>query len=185
MNDHHLVLGHIKDIITGETIVETHDEQFRQNIARQLVTRLGFEKKEILPKHKLRLAFDNKSALILIDFIIRMSEKTLMLIKYGPGSLITRHRMALGLSRLVEPYQIPFVVVTNGRDADILDGKTGTVMFSGLDTIPSKPEVARILTTETFQPLSEKQREMASRIVYAFEIDDKCPCDDTNTCLLD
>ena len=183
MNDHHLILGQIKDFVTGETIVETHDEQFRQHIARLLVNHLGYDKEDILPRYKAKIAFDQKGAIVLIDFLIRFAGKTRMVIKYGPGSLITRHRMALGVSRIVEPYQVPVVVVTNGKDADILDGKTGHVLSSGLDKIPSKLDITHKLNKESFQILSEKQREMESRIVYALEIDDKCPCDDTHTCL--
>jgi hypothetical protein len=50
MNGHHLILGTIKDFITGEILAETHDEQFRQNIARRLVHQLGYDKKDILAR---------------------------------------------------------------------------------------------------------------------------------------
>jgi hypothetical protein len=72
------------------------------------------------------------------------------------------------------------VVVTNGEDADILSGETGKKIGSGLDEIPSKTALDVLSRNAPGRPITEKQVEMESRIVYAFEIDDKCPCDDTH-----
>ncbi|MBW2450002.1 MAG: hypothetical protein JRE92_06225 [Deltaproteobacteria bacterium] len=102
-----------------------------------------------------------------------------MIIKYGPGSLVTRQRPALAVSRLVAPYQIPIVVVTNGEDADILEGKTGEVIVKGLQSIPSKGDVIEKLTATNLRRISVEQAEIESRIVYTYEVDGSCPCDDT------
>ena len=56
-----------------------------------------------------------------------------MIVKYAPGSLVTRHRPALAASRLIAPYQVPVVVVTNGKDTNILDGSTGKVTGYGFE----------------------------------------------------
>jgi hypothetical protein len=102
-----------------------------------------------------------------------------MIIKYGPGSIVTRHRPALAASRLVTSYQVPIVVVTNGVDADVLDGATGNVMQTGLDSIPSKMTLRQSIADIRFKPISVNQAEMESRIVYVYEVDGSCPCDDT------
>ena len=57
-----------------------------------------------------------------------------MVLKYGPGSLVTRRRAVLAVSRLIAPYQVPVAVITNGRDAEIIDGASGKVAASGLDS---------------------------------------------------
>jgi hypothetical protein len=102
-----------------------------------------------------------------------------MIIKYGPGSLVTRQRSALAISRLVAPYQVPIAVVTNGEDADILEGKTGKVIAQGLQSIPPKRDLLEKLTAMSFNRISSEQAEIESRIVYAYEVDGSCPCDDT------
>jgi hypothetical protein len=79
----------------------------------------------------------------------------------------------------VAPYQVPFVVVTNGRDAEVLSGDSGRCLGEGLDAIPSKEWLLRLVAVAGWTPLTEKQIEMESRILYAYEIDDACPCDDT------
>ena len=179
MDGHHLILGKTTDYITGEIIEDTHDERYRQNIARLLVNEKLFNKPDIKPRHELLVKAGEKKAIIRIDFLITLKNRTCMIIKYGPGSITTRHRPALSASRLVAPYQVPVVVVTNGVDADILDGSTGKVMSNGLDAIPPKPELLKLSEKFIFGEIPENRAEAESRILYAYEVDGSCPCDDT------
>jgi len=176
---HHLVLGELIDFVTGETIPDTHDERYRQQLARLLVEHKGYFKNQIQPRFELRVAAENKQAILKIDFVVHLSQRICMILKYGPGSLVTRHRPALAASRLVAPYQVPIAVVTNGEDADILEGATGKIISSGLESIPVQAELVRRAEKTDFDPISPKQAEMESRILYAFEVDGSCPCDDT------
>jgi len=176
---HHLILGKLIDFITGETLEETHDERYRQEIARLLVEHKGYDKTDIQPRCDLIARADEKQAMVKIDFSVNLADKICMIIKYGPGSLVTRHRPALAASRLLAPYQIPVVVITNGEDADIVEGSSGKVISKGLDSIPARPELVDRITKEQFSLISGEQAERESRIVYAFEVDGSCPCDDT------
>jgi len=151
MNGHHLILGELDDFITGESIKDTHDERYRQQLAQLLVNRKGYLKGEVEPRKSLLVRAGRKKAIIKIDFIIKLVGKVCMVIKYGPGSIVTRRRPLLAVSRVIEPYQVPIAVVTNGEDAD-----------SG------KP----------FNPLPADRAEMESRIVYCYEVDGSCPCDE-------
>jgi hypothetical protein len=181
---HHLILGELTDFLTGQTLADTHDERIRQKLARLLVDQCGFSKKEIVPREPLKIRADAKQAVIKIDFQIRMAGRIHMLVKYGPGSVITRHRPALAVSRLVMPYQVPVVVVTNGRDADILDGPSGRLRQRGLSAIPTRGDLLERFKDARFEPISKKRAEMESRIVYVYEVDGSCPCDD-DICRLD
>lgn len=176
---HHLILGELIDFITGEPIQDTHDERYRQKIARFLAKQKGYLKEEIEPRCELLVTADNNKAIVKIDFKVNLFGKVCMIIKYGPGSLVTRYRCALAASRLVAPYQVPWVVVTNGEDADIIEGATGRVISSGFESIPTKSELIDTLENKHFDHISAKQAEMESRIVYAFEVNGSCPCDDT------
>jgi hypothetical protein len=176
---HHLILGELVDFITGETIEDTHDERYRQKLAHLLVEHKGYLIKEIEPGRKLFITTANKNAVLNIDYTIKLAGKICIIIKYGPGSLVTRHRPALAASRLVAPYQVPMVVVTNGEDADILEGATGMVISMGLESIPEKVELIDKIANMHFDPISPKQAEMESKIIYAFEVDGSCMCDDS------
>jgi len=179
MDGHHLILGKTTDYITGEIIEDTHDERYRQKIARLLVDEKLYKKSDIKPRQKLLVKAGEKKAIIRVDFLITIKNRILMIIKYGPGSIITRHRPALSASRLAASYQIPVVVVTNGVDADILDGSTGKLISNGLDSIPPKPELLKLSEKFIFGEIPENRAEAESRILYAYEVDGSCPCDET------
>jgi len=179
MEGHHLILGELKDFLTGQILEDTHDERYRQHIANLLVAQKRYLKQDINPRYEIMVKAGENKGILKIDFIIYLSEKTAMIIKYGPGSLTTRHRPGLALSRLAALYQIPVVVVTNGEDADILDGPSSKVIASGLNKIPSKPELLKIVSNAEFKNISAKKAEMESRIAYCYEIDGACPCDTT------
>ena len=179
MNGHHLVMGKLEDFITGETLDDTHDERIRQKIAKRLVEVNGFEKKEIAPRHGLMVQAGDKKAIIRVDFMITLSERMCMIVKYGPGSVVTRVRPSLAVSRLVTGYQVPVIVVTNGEDAEIVNGSKGTILGRGLEAIPSRSALMKRFHEYSFEPISAGKVEIESRIAYAFEVDDSCPCDDS------
>jgi hypothetical protein len=179
MAGHHLVLGELKDFLTGKTKKDTHDERLRQAIARVLVVQKGYDREDIRSGEKIPVTCNEKRALVPLDFRVVLHGRTAMIVKYGPGSILTRSRAALALSRLAAPYQVPFVVVTNGRDAEVLSGDSGRPLGEGLDAIPSKERLLRLAAVAGWMPLTQRQIEMESRILYAYEIDDACPCDDT------
>ena len=179
MNDHHLILGHLRDVITGQVLDDTHDERYRQKIARLLVAAKGYARAQIRTGERVMVTAGTKCAQVPVTFLVIVAGRAAMLIQYGPGSLVTRHRPALALAKLAAPHQIPVVVVTNGEDADILDGINGRVTASGLERIPSREQLAAMLQHHRWTAVSEQHAGMAARIVMAFEVDDRCPCDDT------
>ena len=179
MEGHHLILGEIVDAVTGQVVPDTHDERYRQKLARLLMDTKGCARAEIHCRCSLRVTAGDNSAVVKVDMAVTVADRICMIIKYGPGSLVTRHRPALAASRLLTPYQIPVVVVTNGEEADILDGRTGEVTGSGMDSIPSRTELASMCAVFQFPPITEARAEIESRIVYAYEVDGACPCDDS------
>jgi hypothetical protein len=69
-------------------------------------------------------------------------------------------------------------VVTNGEDAEILEGPGGSVLTVGLESIPSKSELLKIAARDEFRAIPAQRAAMESRIVYCYEVDDSCPCDE-------
>ena len=183
MNGHHLILGELKDFITGMVLQDTHDERYRQKIAQLLVNRKGYLKSDIEPRKELPVQAGEKRAIVKIDFSINLGGKICMIVKFGPGSLVTRRRPALAASRLLAPYQIPVAVVTNGEDAEVLEGSDGSVRTVGLESIPAKSELQKIAARNEFQVIPAQRAVIESRILYCYEVDDSCPCDE-NICRL-
>ena len=183
-NPHHLVLGELKDFLTGSILTDTLDERYRQKIAKKLVLGCRFAKKEIESNRTLEVVAGLKKAAIKIDFLIKFQEKIIALIKYAPGSLVTRRLSTLALSRIIKPYQVPIVVITNGEDAEILDGDSGKVISTGLENLPDKENVEKNMGSFSFKPINKALFDQASRIAYACEIDGACPCD-SDICIIE
>jgi hypothetical protein len=176
MDGHHLILGEIEDYITAVRLKDTHDERYRQKIARLLVSRGGYRKLDIEPRRPILVQAGENRAILKIDFLITLYEKVCMIIHYGPGSIVTRRRSVLAISRIVAPYQVPLAVATNGEDAEVLEGSSGRVISRGLETIPSRQELMKIAAANRFRPIQTARAEMESRILYCYEVDDSCPC---------
>jgi hypothetical protein len=178
MNGHQLILGELVDFVTGETLKDTHDERYRQKIARLLVNQKGYLKTDIEPRKELLVKADAKKAILKIDFVLALAGKACMVVKYGPGSLVTRRRSVLAASRLIAPEQVPVAVITNGKDAEIIKGVSGEIIAQGIESIPAKPDLEKMVAREAFMAISNEQAEMESRILYCYEVDDSCECDD-------
>jgi len=177
MNDHHLILGQLTDYLTGRRMDDTHDERYRQKLARHLIMQCGYAKEDLTSRFELKVSAGDRQAIIPVDFLVTLSGKTGMIIKYGPGSLVTRHKPAIAAARIICPYLIPVTVVTNGEDAHLLNSISGELTGEGLESIPSKENLARQLKNHDFRTVSIKMVEMANKIIYAFEVDGSCLCD--------
>jgi len=176
-NPHHLVLGELNDFLTDAVLSDTLDERYRQKIAKRLVLDKGFAKEDIKTNMSLEIAAGKKKAVLKVDFFVKYKGKTVVMIKYAPGSLVTRRLSTIALSRIVQPYQIPIVVITNGEDAEILDGNSGKIIATGLDNLLNKERLKKKMAFFIFKPIKKNTFDQASRIVYACEIDGACPCD--------
>jgi hypothetical protein len=163
---------------------DTHDERYRQKLVKMLLETLGFSKTQIKGRFVHTLCAGKQKARLKVDYFVEYKGKWVILIKYAPGSLVTRRLSTLALSRTIAEYQIPYVVVTNGEDAEIIDGDTGRVMATGLENLPSNADIENRFDAFPFKTISGPVFEQASRIAFACEIDGACPCD-TDICKLE
>lgn len=182
MGKHHLVFGELTDFITGRMVTDTDDERDRQKIATYLVRDKGFLKTDIEPAVKLPVSIDGDSDTVNIDFIIRLQNKVVMIVKYGPGSIVSRERPALSAARLLETYIVPHIVVTNGQDVVIMDAHSGKIVGKGFEKIPSKAEIEAQLETIEFLSLEEKRVDKEKRILFCMEVLSNRDCECDRTC---
>lgn len=115
----------------------------------------------------------------MVDFIVRVGGRSSMIIKYGPGSLVTRERPALAIARILESYVIPFAVVTNGEDAELLNTISGKVIATGINSIPDMKTLLKEQNSIPFARLSPDQLEAEKRILSAYDyLEHSLECDD-------
>jgi hypothetical protein len=178
MSTEHLILGETVDFITGETVVDTHDERARQQIARFLVERKGYSKKDIETRRNIALALDDQQGVVRVDFVIRLQGNAFAIVQFGPGSLVSRERSASAAARLVEPYVVPYAVVTNGKDAEVLETRSGKVISEGLDTVPCRDEALKMMEALVFEQLSAERLAKEKRVLFTFEVLAERECDE-------
>ena len=92
MGGHHLILGKINDFLTGEVLDDTHDERYRQKIARYLVADKDYAKNDIRSRIPLIVAAGSRKGRLWVDFAVTVDDHVAMVVKYAPGSLVTRYR---------------------------------------------------------------------------------------------
>ena len=176
---HKRILGKTIDFITGREITDTDDERYRQKLAHFLVEEKGYAKEEIEIKHRLEMTIGDKKVLSMVDFVVRVDGTAFLAIRFGPGSIVTRERPALASARILENYQVPFTVVTNGEDAEVLDTFSGRVVGTGLAAVPHKSAAAEQLRSIKFHHLSVKQLEAEKRVLSAYDwLEHSLECDD-------
>jgi hypothetical protein len=96
---HHIVYGTLKDYLTGEELPDTDDERCRQELARVMVEEKGYAADELEPRLVIDTAFNNQSVSSFIELTVRLQGHRFMIIRYGPGSLVTRERPAIAAAR--------------------------------------------------------------------------------------
>lgn len=183
MSTEHLILGETTDFLTGKTIADTHDERARQKIARFLVDEKGYAKADIESRLSLPVEIDGQSGSVRVDFVVRVKGRPFMVVLFRPGSMVSRERTALAVARLLKPEIIPYAVITNAVDAELLETKTGKVIRNGVDAISSRSEAENAGKELMRETLSEARREKEKRILFAMEVLTQKECDDY-TCAL-
>ena len=178
---HHYIYGTCVDFITGGTIVDTDDERCRQELARLLVEKLGYARGDLEPRLCIETLYNGQFVTSTIDITVRRAGKRFMILRFAPGSIVTRERPAIAAARVLEPaYQIPLAVVTNCREAEVLDTYTGKVIRQGLERIPAKEEADVLVQRLRFEPfIDEARRDRELRILNAFDVEVCCagaPC---------
>ena len=173
---HHLVYGTLNDFLTGEELVDTDDERIRQQISRLMVEERGYKRKELLPRLCIETLFTRNFVTSTIDLTVELAHKQIMIIRYGPGSLVSRERPALAAARVLnEDYRIPLAVVTNGRDALLLDTISTKVLDQGMQAIPDRQQALEMLPSLIFlPPQDEDKRLREKRILNAFDLERCC-----------
>ena len=173
---HHLIYGTLQDYLTNEELTDTDDERIRQQISKLMVEKLGYHRSELEPRLFIETLFTRNFVRSTIDLTVNLEGKQFMIVRYGPGSLVTRERSALAAARLLNSsYRIPLAVVTNGRDALLLDTITTKVLAEGMKAIPSREEALLLLPKLIFlPPQDEEKRVREKRILNAFDLERCC-----------
>ena len=173
---HHLIYGTLVDYLTGVELTDTDDERIRQNLAKMMVEERKYPRETLTPRLTIETLFSRCFVVSTIELTVSLDAKPFMIIRYGPGSLVSRERAAVAAARVLIPsHCIPLAVVTNGIDAELLDTGTGKVLGFGLTSIPDYAAAREMVAGLEFRPPpTGPKRERELRILNAFDVERCC-----------
>ena len=173
---HHLIYGTLRDYLTNEELTDTDDERIRQDLCRLMVEEKGYDRKQLQPRLKIETLFSRCFVVSTIELTVCLDDKQYMILRYGPGSLVSRERAAIAAARVINhEFCLPLAVVTNGRDAELLDTRTGKILGYGLDSIPDWNTLVKMAPQLVFHPPPiPRRREQELRILNAFDVERCC-----------
>ncbi len=142
-------------------------------ITRMLVAEKGFGEDEIETGLTITTRFNNETVVSKITITVRIGDRRVMVVRYAPGSVVTRTRSAVAAARVLdEGYQIPLALVTNGSELELLDTYNGEVLGRNFADIPTRQDLVEKLAGLRFEPFANaKKRERELRILNVFDVD--------------
>ena len=163
----------ITDFITGREVPNVGAEENRQAVEKFLVSEKGYLKEDIQVDVDLAITFAGEPYRSQVDLVVSpdSGRTRFMVIKCAAGSLGSREREIVAAARLLEKYQIPRAMVSDGRTAVVLDAVAGRKIGNGLDAIPTRQEASNALKSLTLTPFPAERREREKLIFRTYDIE--------------
>jgi len=158
----------IRDYLTGEELLETSYEEFRQALARMLVEERGYPRESLMPKTGVCIPVDGRQYTRMVDLVAQgPGGAPLLLIIFSSGEPGSYLRESLAAARLYDP-PVPLTLVTDTKTACLAATASGEVLGSGMRAIPRYNELPPLARTHPVPPLSPEHADRERRILYAY-----------------
>jgi len=161
----------IKDYITGQKIPDVGAERHRQEVERFLVEEKGYAKKDVAVDVPIAFEVAGEAYRSVVDLVVSPDggQTRFMAVKCAAASLGSREREILAAARLLDKFQVPFCLVSDGRRAILLDTLTGAHVGESWDAVPTKQQAAKQLQHLELKPLPEDRREKTRLIFRSYD----------------
>ncbi len=134
-----------------------------------LIDRKGYSVEDIEVNERFKVNLPDITISVNGDIIVRANGRIFLMIKCAMNSIDSWERYSIAFCRVVEPYQIPYAVVTNGESVRVLDVIKGSLISDDFDAIPTKEDAIKILKNIVFSPCAQDKCVKEKRILHAFE----------------
>ena len=161
----------ITDFVTGKDVPNIGAEENRQAVERFLVEQKGYLKEDLQIDADIEISVAGELYRSQLDLVVSTDggRTRFMAIRCAAGSLGSREREIVAAARLLDNYQIPLSVVSDGKTAIVLDTVTGKKTAEGLDAIPSKKRAIKKLVSLELQPLPKNRLEKEKLIFRTYD----------------
>jgi len=159
----------IKDYVTGKEVPNIGAEENRQAVERYLVEQKGFLKENLEIDAPLEIDIRGETYRASVDIVVAAAGRRLMAIKCAAGSLGSREKEILSAAKLLERYQLPLSVVSDGKTAIVIDTLSGKTLGEGLLAIPSREDLSNRFQEDDFQPVPENRLEQVKLVFRSYD----------------
>lgn len=157
------------DYLSGREIPFSNRDNIRQKLVKVLVEEKGYRKEDISLDREIRFEIEGREVCSAVDISIGLDGKTLMVFKCASGSVVSRERQIIAAARLLEKYVIPFAVVTNGVNIELLDAISEKVIGDSLQLIPPRRELLENSESLTLKSPIKKKLVYEQRILHTYD----------------
>ncbi len=156
--------------LTGKLVLDTDRERIRQKIAKFLVHEKGYNIADFQLDREIYVEANNEKIVSFVDLVVRINDRSLMIVRCGPGSVITREAGTVAAARLLEKdYIIPWAVQANLFDASFIDVKKKKAVGYGWESIPSRAELIRMTSNWPPPRLPDERLPFEKQILYSYD----------------
>ena len=161
----------ITDFVTGKEVPNIGAEENRQVVERYLIEQKGYLNEDIQIDADIELNIDGEIYRSQIDLVVSTDggKTRFMAIRCSAGSLGSREREIVAAARLLDSYQVPLSVASDGETAIVLDTVSGKKIGMGMDAIPSKKEAVAKLKSLALQPLPQERLKREKLIFRTYD----------------
>ena len=111
MGGHHLIMGELEDFLTGEVLADTHDERYRQKIARYLVEEKGYPASLIMTEYSLKVNSLSRRCDILVH---KPAGHPVLLVECKAPEVGISQASFDQVARYNLVFRVEYLIVTNG-----------------------------------------------------------------------
>jgi hypothetical protein len=155
---------------TGKLVLDTDRERIRQKMGPFLTEELGYSISDFQLDREILMEIDNQKVISLADLVVHIDGRFLMVIRGGPGSVVTRESGTIAIARLLEPdYIIPWAVQASLFEAALLDVRKKRAVAYGWDAIPSRSRLLEMTSGWPPPRLPEKRIPVERQILYSYD----------------
>jgi len=163
----------LTDYLTGNTIPDVGAESHRQTVLRFLLEDKGYARDALWVDAPIHTRVAGSLYHAKIDLIVKAGDPSIpfMAFKCCAGSLGSREREIVAAARIFDATLIPLAIVSDGRDATVIDTATGKPISYGLVSLPSPQEANHRLAVKPPGPYPDDRLEREKLIFRTYDQD--------------
>ena len=163
-----------KKIEEKESTERLHVEGVRQLVQEFLLREKQFKMEDLQVTPQFKLMLSNGETTVTMDLIINLNSVSLMVIKCAYAAIESWERYTIAFARVIKDYQIPYAMITDGKNIKIIDVINRSVLGESFADLFTRQEALEIMEGFKKVPYPADKIDRERRIIYAFE-GIKCP----------